>query len=362
MPLEVYCRGQVWWVRGYVEYNGTRITDYYRRSTGASSEAGAREWVALETERQIRRHVLGETSVLTFMDAVMMYPAKPKEAIYLQPLVLEVGTMLVSKITPKMVRNLGANLYPSASADTWFRQVVTPVRAVINNAHDLGHCAQIRVRGYTDQERIAQDTLREKQSRIERKPMSKSWVEAFCAYADIYNAAMVRLMFETALRIDQVVSLVPSDMDLMNKRIWVKAQKGHAEQWVDISHQMMIELANLPPKQPKNRQTGEVYGAKVFGYETRTGYLKRWTTICKDAGIERFTAHSARHGFFTELRVRQGVDAITAAKAGRWKNPSLPDHVYGHAEEDQADIRERFRTNPVQPDKEESLNPMKKKG
>lgn len=45
----------------------------------------------------------------------------------------------------------------------------------------------------------------------------------------------------------------------------------------------------------------------------------------------RTGAHAAgRPGFYTELRVRQGVDALTAAKAGRLVDASLPDCIYGH--------------------------------
>lgn len=89
-------------------------------------------------------------------------------------------------------------------------------------------------------------------------------------------------------------------------------------------------------------------------------YRKAWATICKKAGIQLLSAHSGRHGFYTELRVRQGVDPITAAKAGRWKNHALPDARYAHVETDQAEIRARFRTNPVQAESDKSLNPMKK--
>ncbi len=297
-----------------------------------------------------------------FSDAALIYPAKPKEAGFLIPVVQAIGHLPVAQITGKMVRLLGPQLYPKAATDTWWRQIVTPVRAVINNAHELGRCAPIRIKGYTANERIAQDQGRNKQSRIERKPFSKEWVEAFCDHADIYNAALARFMFETAARIDQAVSLIPDDLELPKMRVWLKAAKGHPAQWVDISHEMMIELANLPAKQPVNRKTGRRLEPTVFGYATRGGYVKRWASICKSAGIESLTAHSARHGFYTELRVRQGVDPITAAKAGRWKNPALPDRVYGHAEENQADIRARFRTSPVQDATKESPKAMKQKG
>jgi len=362
MPLETYRRGNSYWVRGRVEFNGAAITEYYRQSTGATSEAGARDWCRAEEDRQVRRHLLGEEAVLMFSDAALIYPAKPKEAGFLIPVVQAIGHLPVAQITGKMVRLLGPQLYPKAATDTWWRQIVTPVRAVINNAHDLGHCAPIRITGYSEIERIAQDQARGKQSRIKRQPFSKEWVEAFCDHADIYNAALVRFMFETAARIDQAVSLMPEDLDLRNKRVWLKAAKGHPAQWVDISHEMMIELANLPAKQPMNRKTGERLEPTVFGYATKGGYRKRWKTICRNAGIEMLTAHSARHGFYTELRVRQNVDPITAAKAGRWKDPALPDRVYGHAEENQADIRARFRTSTVQDATREDPNAMKQKG
>ncbi len=362
MPLEVYQRGKFWYARGRVEYNGTPITDYDRWSTGSSTEAGAREWVRNEEDRQRRRHLVGDESIFTVADAVMIYPASPKAAKYLIPIIAEVGNLPVHQLTPLMVRNLGPKLYPTAAADTWWRQVVTPLRAVINNAHDLGKCAPIKVKAYKDSVRIAQDQKRGKKSRVEVQPFTRDWLEAFCRIADPYNSTAARLIFESAGRADQVFSLTPKDLDLKNRRFLIKAQKGHEEQWVTISHQMMVELANLPPKKPVNRKTGEVLEARVFGYATRGGYMKAWKTICKKAGIPYLSAHSGRHGFYTELRVRQGVDPITAAHAGRWKNASLPDARYAHVETDQAEIRERIRTKPAQADSPKQAIPLQNKG
>jgi integrase len=363
MPLEPYVRGNSYWVRGRIELNGVAITGYYRQTTGATSEAGARDWCRAEEDRQTRRHILGEEeAVLTFSDAVLKYPFKPKEARLLIPLVEEIGNLPVPKITGKLVRDLGPKIYPNAATDTWWRQVVTPVRAVINNAHEHGLCAPIRVKVYKDTERIEQDKARGKKSRVERQPITKEWVGLFCAHADPYNAAMVRFMFETGARIDQATSLTRDDLDLSGQLVWIKAQKGHDAQWVDISRGMMIELANLPAKQPRNFQTGEWLAPKVFGYAGPGNYRKRWKTICRNAGIEMLTAHCCRHGFYTELRVNQGFDPITAAKAGRWKNHSLPDRVYAHVEENLANIRELMRTPPVQGAIQNSPNAMKQKG
>ncbi len=360
MPLEIYKRGEFWWVRGRVDLHGVPITGYYRRSTGASEEAGARDWIAAETEWQRRCHLVGESAALTFIHAVMEYPADARSARQLIPITEAIGHRPLAAITGQELKELGPKLKPDASTDTWWREIVTPARAVINHAHDLHKTPYLRVKRYDRFERVAQDEKRGKASRVERRPGSREWIAAFCAEADPYNAAMARFMFETAARIAQAVALTPADLDLRNRRVWLKAQKGHDATWVAISHEMMIELANLTPKRPVNRKTGEVLEPRVFGYGSSTGYRKRWRTICKGAGIEPLSAHEAgRHGFYTELTVRQGIDPVTAAKAGRWSDVTLPLRAYGHAEADEGAIRELVRTGPVHDQADQRIKRMK---
>lgn len=349
MPLESYRRGSTWWVRGRVELNGRPVTGYYRRSTGASDEAGAADWCRAETERAIRRHLLGAEAGLTFAEAVMLYPAKPAEAKFLLKIVPHLGATMVQNIFPQTVRDLCPILYPTAATDTWQRQVISPVSAVINNAHQLGRCPPIRIKGFSAAERIAQDHARGKQSRVERQPGSWPWLLAFQSQANPYLAALAEFMFETGARVGQAVALRPRDLDLPGRRVWLPASKGHAAQWVAISTEMMVRLANLPARKPVDKVTGKVLPARVFGYSNRTGLIGAWKTACTNAGIPYLTPHSAgRHGFYTELRVRQGIDGHAAAKAGRWSNPALPDRVYAHSETPEREIRAAIRTGSVQ--------------
>jgi integrase len=363
MPLEIYRRGPTWWVRGRVELHGRAVTGYYRQSTGASGEAGARDWCRAEEERAIRRHLLGdEAPGLTFAEAVMLYPAKPNEAKFLIRIVQEIGETRLSDITPETVRALGQAIYPDAATDTWQRQVVTPVRAVINYAHDKGKCPPIRIRGYSQKDRVAQDEARGRQSRAERKPGSWQWINAFSAHASPYLVALAEFMFETGARIGQAIALRPRDLDLQNARVRLPASKGHAAQWVAISMEMVVRLANLPPRAPVDRRRGTVLPKRVFGYAGRNGPLKAWRTACTKAGIDYLPPHSAgRHGFYTELRVRQGVDPITAAKAGRWSNPSLPDRIYAHVEAADSAARVAIRSSRVQAASEIPGKTMKQK-
>lgn len=357
MPLEPYLRGRIWWVKGRVEINGRAITGPYRKSTGATDEAGAHDWIAEETDIQRRRHYGGVKEAYYFRDAVYLYQAKEREARKLLPILDEIGDMLISDITGKLLKNLGPKLRPNVSTDTWWREIVTPARAAINNAHELIGTPLLRVKPYDQFERIAQDQKRNRQSRIKRKPSNRKWIDAFCNAADPYNAALVRFMFETAARIDQAVSIRPIDLRPDECKVRLKAQKGHPEAWVTVSPEMMAEIEALKPKRPRNRRTGALLDPRVFGYGSSTGYNNRWRTICRRAGIPYLSAHAAgRHGFYTELVVRQQVDPVTAAEAGRWADANLPMRIYAHAEVDEGQIRARFRTKPVHTTTSECAN------
>ena len=290
----------------------------------------------------------------------MLYHAKPNDARYLLKIVPELGNQPCAQITPRAVRALAKQLYPDASTDTWLRQVITPVKAVINAAHDAGKCPPIRIKAFSTAERIEQDKARNKLSRPEKQPGSWDWIDQFSRHASPYLVALAEFMFETGARIGQAVALLPQDIDLKRLRVMMPASKGHPAQWVSISPEMAIRLANLPPKQPKDRRRGTIMEHRVFGYAGHNGPLKAWRTACAKAGIDYLPPHSAgRHGFYTELRVRQGLDPITAAKAGRWSDPALPDRIYAHNETPDSEVRSMIRTSRVQRRGSKSLKTLK---
>lgn len=67
---------------------------------------------------------------------------------------------------------------------------------------------------------------------------------------------------------------MPADLNLQERKVRIKAQKGHPQQWIDISHAMMVELANLPAKRPLNRRTGERLEPRVFGYTQKNRHRR----------------------------------------------------------------------------------------
>jgi hypothetical protein len=361
MPFEIYRRGNVFLARGRVEYNGTVITDYFRQSTKASTESGAWAWVKEFEEKECRRYIVGDEEVFTFADAVILYPTKPSDAKSLIPILPEIGHLPVAKITPLMVRNLGPKLYPDVAAATWHRCVIVPVSAVINYSHDLDKCPAIKIKSYSANARIDQDKARAEKGKFGRRksvPADWTWINAFQEHADPHNAVLVEFMFETGARIGQAIDVKPEDLDILNSRVWLGPSKGHPAQWVYVSSDMNARLSGLTARVPFCRKTKRhVGGPRLFGYASEGGMRRAWRTICEKAGIKVLTPHCFRHGFYTELRVRQGVDPITAAKAGRWKDAALPDRIYAHVEEDERVTRERIRTTRVQRQSKSDVRP-----
>ena len=361
--LEPKQRGRIWYAVGRVEYNGRPISDYYRCSTGASSERGCRDWIEAETARIIRCHVSGEEHPpMSFAGAVMLYDASPVTAGFLLAITPRLGDTLIRDITGERVRALGPELYPDAATDTWVRQVVTPVRAVINRAHDLlggDRCPAIRIKGYTRAERVAQDTKRGKKSRVERQPGSWEWLLRFREKAPRRLGTLALTMFVTGARIGQAVAMKPEHLDLQNARITIPPAKGHDARTADIPMELVVELANLPPRLPRGWDSGKK-NLRVFGYASRTGPIKAWHRACDEAGIPHIMPHAAgRHGFGQEMIVRQGVDKQAVADAGGWADPTMLDEVYTHAEGVSGKILTAFRTGLAQAESETGLNLLK---
>jgi integrase len=338
MPLELYQRGDVYWVRGRPA-DGDR---YLRASLGTADPAIAAAAVREIESAARKRRFLGPDAPrpedeLTFSSAVLLYDAAPADARYLVPIVKRLGATRVRDITPAGVRKLARELLPTAATDTWQRQVLTPVRAVINNAHELGHGPPIRIKAFDRDERLKQDRLRGKESRVARTPGSWPWLRGFMAAADPRDAALAFFVFTTGARLGQSTTMRRStDLDLSAGRVRLPAAKGHAAEWIDILPELVALIANL--RRPRNRRAWDLVFYTAAGHAS--AIYRRWRRACAAAGIEYLPPHAAgRHGFGTEMIVRQGIDPATVAKAGRWSSPIVPMKTYAHAEDTKAKIR-----------------------
>jgi integrase len=280
---------------------------------------------------------------------------------YLKPLVRELGPLRCDRITPGMIRELGPKLYPDSCTDTWRRWVVTPARAVINNANDKGKCPPIKIKGYSEQERIAQDKKRKRASRLERRPGDWEWLLRFRTKAPQRHGALALFMFATGARVGQSIQMTPKHLERLKEgKVTIPGAKGHADREIQIPPELVAELGNLKPKVPRGWERKEA-NKRVFGFASSCGPLKAWRRACKEAGIPYLSPHAAgRHGFGQEHVIRQKVDSKAVGRFGGWSDTVLLNRTYTHAEGFEDKILTGFRTGLVQAESETGLKLLKK--
>ncbi|SUA99213.1 integrase/recombinase [Pannonibacter phragmitetus] len=359
MPLELIKRtdSDVWHLRGRIDEIPN--SPYFRKSTGKTRKADAERYLGWFRDQQIEEYYRSKLPKIEqpkieppflFADAIELYNPTPEFAGYLLKVMPYLEDKPVSEINSKMVRELGPKISPRSSTETWRKQIINPVRAVINHAHDLGRCQPLRIKGYSDSERERQDLLRGRQSRVEKTPGDWTWIYLFREHTDHRFGLLAQFMFETAARISQALALTPDDLNLERCTVSMPAAKGYPRTDVKLSDELAADLAKLQPRRP--RRTNDPNQRRpllLFGYASRASVYKRWKRVCDAAGIDHRMPHAAgRHGFATEMLNRQGIDPHTVAKLGRWKDVKLLFDTYGHSEDGERKILDALRTGRVQ--------------
>ena len=359
MPLKLKLRGKVWHLEGRIDEIPN--SPYHRKSTRRTEKKNAQTFLDWFKRSAIKAHYGEIKTSFIFAEAVTLYDATPEFAGYLMRVMPYLEEMQVEEITPKMVKDLAKVIRPMNSTDTWHKQVIVPVRAVINNAHQLGLCHPIKIKTYTKDERQRQDRIRGKESRVPKTPGSWEWLFKFQSVADPHTGLLAEFMFQTAARISQAVALTPHDMDYQGMRFNISGSKGKSKQWVPLTPELSAALQALPPKKPRYiKGRTKKYEARVFGYARKDSVRNKWKRYCREAGIEIIMPHGAgRHGFATELLVRQGQDVSSVASAGRWSDKALLLKTYVHSEDTDRKVIQAFRTGRAQAEKARQSKSLK---
>lgn len=331
MPLKIYKRGEIWHYRGTVA--GRRL----RGSTGAQSrETAAR--IAAEVENTAWKCRLdGPQAVLTFAQAAIQYRASGKPDRFLAKIEDYWKNMLVKDITPGAIRQSAITLYPNASGATRNRQVIIPTQAIINHAAESELCQRIRVKRFPVVTKVKQ-------------PATWEWVQAFMAASSPHLAALACFMFLTGSRISEALALQWQDVDFDRRVALIRETKIGAEREAHLPQPLIVAFANI--KRGKNRG--------VFRYTAKCSADKSWRKACGRAKIATLSFHSCRHGFATAL-LQAGVDPLTVAKRGGWKNPQHVFQTYGHASDDITITDRIVGTRLTHGDQKVSRKPLNKR-
>ena len=349
MSLEIHKRGKFWHVRGRLESSG----EYIRRSLGTSDETVARAKAAQIERDDRRRAILGTDAPdprneITFAECVLLYDAKPADAKFLLKVLPPLGKRKVSEITGGEVRQIARNIYPDASADTWLRQVITPVRAVINNAAEQGKCQPIRIKGFTKMEGWQQDQRTGRKSRKPENVGSFDYLLALKDHAKPRPWAAAMLMFVTAARVSQVVAIeTKAHLRLDAGEVYIPAAKGHDGVWQKLPA-FMIDILREMPKG----------GERLFGYSSRWTLYTALKRAAARGEMEWIPPHAlGRHGFGTEMMVRQKMDEASVKKAGRWSSSRVLQEHYSHG--DAGQILTALSTSFAQAEKRQGVKRLK---
>jgi integrase len=254
---------------------------------------------------------------------VNIYLLAGKNDRFILPLLDYFGKMRVADITGPLVRKAAAEIYPGRSAATWNRQVIGPVRAIINHAADAGKAQKITINRF-------------KEERTRRPAGDRKWLDSFVAKAKSLNmpetAALARFLFETAARISEACRLDWKDVDLAEGEAWLAKTKTEPRK-VFLTRRMVADLANLSDRHPR----------LVFKAANRSTARKRFDKVIVAAGLARLTSHEfGRHGFATEMIVRNGIDAATTGDLGGWKSRRLLMETYVDGDGDRGVIDRVF--------------------
>ena len=305
MPLKLYRRGNIWWIRGTV--NGERI----RQSTRTGDKKKAQRIASEVENRTWQGHFDGPASVVTFENAAALYLQAQKPERFIFDLVDYWRSTPLKDITPGHIRQAALALYPTQSNATRNRHVIVPAQAVVNHAAELELCQRIHIKRFPVETK-------------EKTPITWDWVQAFMAHANPHLGALACFMFCTGARISEALAVQWEDVDLVNRRALIRQTKISDERWAHLPPELFEAIANIE---------GERLG-KVFKYSSRSTAKVQWNAAIKTAGVEKLSFHCCRHGFATSL-LQAGVDPVTVAKRGGWKSAQHVFQTYGHAMDDE---------------------------
>jgi integrase len=301
MPLKLYTRGKIWHYRGTVA--GRRL----RGSCKTADKAVAARQIAEIEVRTWKCNFDGPEAVLTFAQAATLYRKAGKSTVNLALVEDYFRDTLVRDIKPGTIKQMAIELFPAYSGASKNRVAIVPAQAIINHAAELELCQKIRVKRFDEETKV-------------KIPATMEWVRAFMAASAPHLGAYALFMFLTGCRPGEAVNVQWDDVDLSAQTALLRETKGGTERLAHLPAMLVATLANLP----------RVRGRGVFVYQRYGDFQHAWDDAIERAGIKRLTPHCCRHGFATEL-LRRGVDVLTVAWLGGWKDAGQVLRTYGHA-------------------------------
>lgn len=308
-------RLQIKWTNGWAHAYGTGPDGKrVRRALQTKDPRRAEELRANLEAKLWQLDIYGPEAVITFDQAALAYAEDGGSTRFLIKMTEQLSGTRLRDITPVMVREAAKKAFPNGSPATRNRQGITPVRAVINFAHDQGWCAPIKVRAFP-------------MEKPKRKAVGPEYLAALQPHLPINLFALMLFLNTTGRRVGDAVSLTAADIDLDKAQAHIQKTKN-GEPAVAHLVPMLVDLL----KARLGAIPAQELGRPLFGYSDRRSIYGTLKRACKKAGVEYLGTHQpGRHSFATMLE-REGWSARSIADAGGWKSVRLVDETYIHSD------------------------------
>jgi integrase len=317
MPLRVTRRHST----GALTISGTVAGRRIRRRAQSNEPKLAAEEAATLEARLLRTEWHGERrGARSFAEAVLSYldalPRSPRTLATLRRLQIAVGTKTLAEIDQReAVRLRRVMLRPNAGPATYLREVVTPLRAVLNHAHGLGWC---------DPPRIA--APRQPQGRT--RTLDPDEAERLIAASASHLRPLVIFLIGTGARLGEALALEWRDVDLVGGRAILWRTKNGRRRVCELHPRCIRALSALEDRDGRvfGRPDRQPYADRAFG----GGQIKTaWRGAVRRAGLDpALRVHDLRH-CWASWHYALHKDLLALKEAGGWSSVALVER-YAH--------------------------------
>jgi integrase len=327
MPLTIVKRKST----GALTISGTVAGQRVQRRAQSDSLALAREEAAALEAEMLRTEWHGERrGSRSFDEALVSYleaePRSERTKATLRRIRAALGAVTLGQIDQDMVSRLKARaLRPGAKSATYTREIVTPLRAVLRHAADLGWCDSPRIKA-------------PKATKGRTRYLLPSETERLIEAAAAHLAPLLTFLVGTGARMSEALDLEWRDVDLTGAAAIFWRTKGGERRDAALPPRVVTVLANLPHRDGKVfRQRRGVDFAdhrRLYGGQIKKG----WQGAIRRAGLDpELTPHDLRHSW-ASWHYALHRDLLALKVEGGWSSVALVER-YAHlmkAGQDQA--------------------------
>lgn len=357
MPLTIFERGRIWYIRGTITV-GQRTASVYE-STGVADQKVAEIMRAKKEAALVEELLHGKKRVATFTEAMVSYLENGGSERFLDKVHACFKLRKLASITQKELDDAARETYPNVNSDTKNRQFYTPFIAVWNHAVAEEWAeprkwlrARTKTKGTT--------VVKLKGRRAGTHPVEYERAARFVEAMSPGPAMLMTALFYTGMRPIELFSLAADNVNVPGRWIVLEHTKTGEPRGVPI-HEFIVPLLEPLVKRggvlfrtwrgeaykPKDETGGQMKTA-IIGARRRLAYeanpeMPRSEVTAQMSPIRDVAPYTGRHSVSTQL-VINGI------------HPHIKDQILGHATTDmsrhytqvpQAPLIEAINTLPV---------------